>query len=303
MALHVLHGENYACYSAARFKRQTSGSVVCASCGYLVGVKDDKCYHCGRRNPGLFGFSLALRNLGHDAGFVPFVTGLCIVMYALPLALFGVEMGGGILGFLSPRWEGLFFFGASGAYPVFEHHRWWTVLSAAWLHGGLLHIGFNLMWIRQLAPGVGELYGPGRMVIIYIVAGAVGATASSLAGEFLNLPWPLGGAGSTVGASGSIFGLLGALVYYGRRGGSSWVGAQATSWALTMVMFGFIMPGVDNWGHAGGFVGGYLMGRLLDPLHPEQINHVFIAVILLALSVLAILASVVHVLMFYNLGS
>ena len=282
------------------FKRQTSGSVVCASCGYLVGVKDDKCYHCGRRNPALFGFAPALRSLGHDAGFVPFVTGLCIVMYALPLVLFGVEMGGGILGFLSPRWEGLFFFGASGSYPVFDHGRWWTVLSASWLHGGLLHIGFNLMWIRQLAPGVGELYGPGRMVIIYTASGVAGFTASSLAGEFLHLPWPLGGAGTTVGASASIFGLLGALVYYGKRGGSSSVGTQALSWALMMGMFGFIMPGVDNWGHAGGFAGGYLVGRLLDPLKSEQINHIFLAVVCLALTVLAILASVAHAYQFFR---
>ena len=281
------------------FKRQTSGSVVCASCGYLVGVKDDKCYHCGRRNPALFGFAPALRSLGHDAGFVPFVTGLCIVMYALSLALFGVSMSGGMLGFLSPQREGLFYFGASGAAPVFDYGRWWTVLSASWLHGGLLHIGFNVMWIRQLAPGVGELYGPGRMVIIYTVAGVTGFAASSLAGQFLNLPWPLGGAGLTVGASASIFGLLGALVYYGKRGGSSFVGGQALSWALTMGIFGFILPGVDNWGHAGGFAGGYLMGRLLDPLKPEQINHIFLAVVCLAFTVMAILASVIHANQFF----
>ncbi len=67
------------------FKRQTTGSVVCVSCGYLVGVNDDVCYHCGRRNPGLWGFAPAIRRLGHDVGFVPFVTGFCIVMYGLSL--------------------------------------------------------------------------------------------------------------------------------------------------------------------------------------------------------------------------
>jgi hypothetical protein len=49
------------------FKRQTTGSVVCASCGYLVGVRDETCYHCGRRNPGLWGFAPALRSLGNDS--------------------------------------------------------------------------------------------------------------------------------------------------------------------------------------------------------------------------------------------
>ena len=51
------------------FKRQTTGSVVCASCGSLVGVNDDTCYTCGRRNPGLWGFGPMLRAFGNDLGF------------------------------------------------------------------------------------------------------------------------------------------------------------------------------------------------------------------------------------------
>jgi len=280
------------------FKRQTSGSVVCVSCGYLVGVKDDRCYHCGRRNPALFGFAPALRSLGHDLGFVPFVTGFCAVMYVITLISGGINMGGGLFGFLSPSGLSLLTFGAAGAIPVFGYGRWWTVLSASWLHGGLLHIAFNLMWIRQLAPAVGELYGPGRMVIIYTVAGVVGFAASSLAGYYLAFLPFLQCARLTVGASAPIFGLLGALVYYGRRGGSSMVHGQAASWAITMFIFGLIMPGIDNYAHAGGFVGGYLAGRALDPLKPEQISHILIAVVCLALSVLAIVASFVHTILF-----
>jgi rhomboid protease GluP len=277
------------------FKRQTSGSVVCVSCGYLVGVRDDKCYHCGRRNPGLWGWAPALRSLGNDLGFVPFVTGTCIVMYGLSLlASGGGALGGGLLSFLSPSGPALIVFGASGALPVFGLHHWWTVLSAGWLHGGLLHIFFNLMWIRQLGPAVAEMYGPGRMVIIYTAGSVAGFTLSSVAGEMLAfLPIPvLRGADLTVGASAPIFGLLGALVYYGRRAGSSAVGSQAWNYAVLLFVFGFIMRGVDNYAHAGGFVGGYLAGRLLDPLTPERVKHMLAAVICLALSVLAIVASV-----------
>ena len=61
--------------------------------------------------------------------------------------------------------------------------RWWTVLSASWLHGGVLHILFNMLWVRQLGPATAEIYGPGRMVIIYTVAGAVGFTLSSVAAD------------------------------------------------------------------------------------------------------------------------
>jgi rhomboid protease GluP len=277
------------------FRRQRSGSVVCVSCGYLVGVKDDRCYHCGRRNPALFGFAPALRSLGHDLGFVPFVTGMCAVIFVLSLVIGGFSVSGGLFGFLSPGNAGLFSLGASGAYPVFEYGRWWTVLSACWLHGSFLHIVFNMYFVRQFAPDVGELYGPGRMVIIYVVSGIVGFTASSLAGHFLTqLPPPLSPGGFTVGASGCAFGLLGSLVYYGNRSGSRHVHAQAVSIATGAFIFGLLMPGIDNYAHAGGFAGGYLIGQALDPLKPEQINHIAIAVVLLGLSVLSILASYLH---------
>ena len=276
------------------FRRQTSGSVVCVSCGYLVGVRDDRCYHCGRRNPGLFGFAPALRSLGHDLGFVPFMIGFCGLMYAITVLVGGVNIGGGLLGILAPSGQALLVFGSSGAVPVFEFGRWWTVLSAQWLHGSLLHIFFNVMFIRQLAPGVGELYGAGRMVIIYTIAGICGFAVTSVVGQYLTLPWPLSGAPFTVGASASGFGLLGALVYYGRRTGSSLVRGQAISWAISAFVFGFIMQGIDNYAHAGGFVGGYLAGRALDPLKPEHITHMLVAVLCLAASVISIIVSVLH---------
>jgi rhomboid protease GluP len=276
------------------FRRQTTGSVVCTSCGYLVGVKDDRCYNCGRRNPGLWGFAPALRSLGHDLGFVPFVTGFCIVVWVLTLAWSRDEIGFNFpFNFLAPTGQALAIFGGSGAWPVFGLGRWWTVISAAWLHAGLLHIFFNLYWIRQLAPAVGELYGPGRMVIVYTIGGVLGFIASSLAGRYLAFLPFLQGATLTVGASAPIFGLLGALVCYGRRTGSSVVHGQAVSLALIMFVFGLVMPGIDNYAHAGGFVGGYLAAQLLNPLKPERVDHLLVAVILLAVSVLSVILSVI----------
>ena len=67
------------------FKRQRTGSVICTSCGVLVGVGDERCYNCNRWNPGLWGWAPAFRALGQDLGFVPFVIGTCIVVYALML--------------------------------------------------------------------------------------------------------------------------------------------------------------------------------------------------------------------------
>jgi rhomboid protease GluP len=65
------------------------------------------------------------------------------------------------------------------------------------------------------------------------------------------------------------------------------------SYALMLGVFGFIMPGVDNYAHAGGFGGGWLASRVLDPLKPERIDHIAIALACLALSVLSIVASII----------
>jgi rhomboid protease GluP len=280
-------------------KRQRTGSVICTSCGVLVGVNDDTCYNCGRRNPGLWGYAPALRSLGQDLGFVPFVTGTCVILYGLTL-LYTIASGGnvgmrGLFGMFAPGSLANFVFGASGAVPVVRYDRWWTVLSAGWLHGGILHILFNMMWVRQLAPATADLYGPGRMVIIYTAAGVGGFALSTAAGAFIpgNIPFFAGGL-FTVGASAPIFGLLGALVHYGKRGGSTAIGSQALSYALILGLFGFIMPGVDNYAHAGGFGGGWLAARVLDPLKPERVDHIAIALACLAATILSIVVSFIH---------
>jgi rhomboid protease GluP len=274
-------------------RRQTSGSVICTSCGVLVGVNDDRCYNCGRRNPGLWGYAPILRALGHDMGLVPFVIGTCVVLYVLTLLASGGNIGGGgLFSFLSPSLESVFRFGASGGVPVFRYGRWWTVLSAGWLHGSALHILFNMMALRQLGPAVADLYGPGRTVIIYTAASVVGFALSSFA-VYLPPILFLRGSTFTLGASASIAGLIGAILYYGHRSGSSIARSYATSYALMLVFMGFLMAGIDNYAHAGGFGGGYLAARLLDPLKPERIDHIVIAIGCLVASMLAIVTSVV----------
>lgn len=277
------------------FGRQTSGSVVCASCGRLVGVRDDVCLNCGRRNPGLWGFSPLLRRLGADLGFTKLLIGGCIALYAASLLLTpGAFQPRGLLNLLAPRWEALFLLGAAGPVPVFGLGHWWTVLSAGWLHGSLLHIFFNLMWVRQLAPPVAELYGAGRMILIWTAGSIVGFLASSAAGAFLP-PLPLLGSRApfTVGASASIFGLLGALLVYGRRSGHSALRQQVWGWTVAGLAFGFLVPGIDNWAHLGGLAGGAGVARALDPLRPERIDHVVAALACLVATLAAIVASVV----------
>jgi rhomboid protease GluP len=279
-------------------KRKTEGAVVCASCGVLVGVNDDRCYNCGRRNPGLWGYGPALRSLGQDMGFVPLVMGGTIILFALSLLLSRGQMQ---MMTLSPDGRILFLLGSSGAVPVFEAGRWWTLLTAGWLHGGVLHIFFNVLWIRQLGPAVAELYGPARMIIIYTLSSVAGFALSSIAGEFLWwMPvYFLRGAQYTVGASAAIFGLLGAAVYYGRRTGSSHASRIGLQYALIMGVFGLIFPGVDNYAHAGGFAGGYLTSMLLDPLKPERVDHMIGAALCLLATLIAVVASVITALPYF----
>jgi rhomboid protease GluP len=242
----------------------------------------------------LWGFAPVLRRLGNDLGFIPLIVygsgGMYVLALVLTVMFGGNIMGsGGPLGILAPREDIQVLLGASGAVPVFSYGMWWSVLSAGWLHASILHIVMNMLWVRNLGPATADLYGGPRMVIIYTAGSAAGFLLSSVLGLF---PLPKFGARLTVGASAPIFGLLGALMYYGQRSGSSIVHAEAKGYAVAFFVFGLIFPGVDNAAHAGGFIGGYLAGMLMDPLKPERVNHMIGALACMGATVLAILASI-----------
>ena len=271
-------------------KRQRTGTVLCTSCGVLVGVNDATCYNCGRHNPGLWGWAPVIRSLGHDLGFTRFIIGACCAIYVLSWALSGAPFGG----LMAPSPLVLDYLGESGAIPVFRDGQWLSVLTAGWLHGNLLHIAFNMIGVWQLLPSIVELYGPGRTVIVYTLAGVGGFLLSSTI-KWVAPGLPFLGAYYTIGASASIFGLIGAAAYYGRRSGSRIASNQAWSYAITMGAYSFLLGGgmVDNAAHIGGFAGGYLAGQLLDPLKHERVDHLIIAGVCLLASVGAIVPRII----------
>jgi rhomboid protease GluP len=165
-----------------------------------------------------------------------------------PEAIFQMR---GLFSFLSPGSRALYQLGMTGG-VAWEQKWWWTLLTAIYLHGGLLHIFFNLMWVRNLGPAMADVYGPARGFVIFTIAGAIGFLVSNVAS----------GAPS-IGASGSIFGLLAALIVYGRKHGSSMMTAQLWQWAIVVFAMGFFMSGVNNWAHGGGFAGGWVAAELL----------------------------------------
>ncbi len=235
-------------------------AILCPRCHKIVSAEAETCPHCGQRKPGLWGATATMRKLGLQLNFPHLITVFCGVLYLLALALdpSAIFQTQGLMQILAPSIQASFKLGVTGTVPIFAYKFWWTPITAIYLHGGLLHIFFNMMWVRQLGPVVEELFGPFRLFAIFTVAGITGFIASTLAGHEL-----------TLGASGSIFGLLAAAIAYGRRVGSQLFTRQFLQWAALLFVMGFVMPGVDNWAHGGGFVGGYAVAYVFSR-HSER---------------------------------
>jgi len=237
--------------------RKTTGTILCPSCGRLTSAEAAQCLVCGRRNPGMWGFAAPLRALFGRSSFTNVVTAACIAAYVVsllldPRAAFSAH---GLFDAFSPSNAALAALGGAGAVP-WQLGHWWTIFTGIYLHGGILHILFNVLWIRQLGPAVEQLFGPARLVVIFTVAGAVGFIVSNWVGH----PF-------TIGASGAVFGLLGAIVAFGKKRGGAFgamVLRQYGYMALLIFLLSFFMRAVNNAAHAGGFVGGLLAGLLIS---------------------------------------
>lgn len=249
-------------------------AILCPRCRKLISSDVPRCPFCGQARPGLWGATTWLRRLGLQVDFPHLITIAFVGLYVLALlldpgAIFNVR---GMMSLLAPSGEALFRLGSTGTAQVLRYDMWWTVITAIYLHGGLLHIFFNTMWVRQLGPLVEQLFGPWRLFVIFTVAGIVGFVCSAIVAPFAGLVIPFVGAyaRSSVGASGSIFGLLAAAIVYGRRSGSTLFTRQFLQWAVILFIFGLVFPGVDNWAHGGGFVGGYVTAWLFSQRPGER---------------------------------
>jgi rhomboid protease GluP len=233
-------------------------SILCPKCGLLISLSEKTCPYCGLRSPGARWRRLAVfRLLADPALMVKTVIGVNIGFFALSLLMDLPTAGltANPLRLLSPSDRSLFVLGATGAIPIDSYHRWWTLVSASYLHGGLLHIFFNMAAFRQLSAVVIREFGIRRMFAIYTLGGVAGFGVSYLAGV-----------GLTIGASAGVCGLVGAILFYGKSRGGAYGTAlykQVGMWMLIMFVFGFVVPGINNWGHAGGIAAGALLGYLL----------------------------------------
>jgi rhomboid protease GluP len=154
----------------------------------------------------------------------------------------------------------------------YDDFNWYRLLTATYLHGGLIHIGFNMMVLLDIGPVVEEVYGSARYFFFYTVCGISG---SLLSARFGSAP--------AVGASGAILGLIGVLIAITyRRGGAQiqQLRGRLISWVVTIFAIGLFFSGLrtDNWGHFGGLAAGFLLGRYFadrEPLNSRERNAAY----------------------------
>lgn len=232
--------------------------MLCPDCRKLISIDEPACPYCGLSRPGTLRWLAFLKRFSPGAlNVIKIIIYINCVFFLLSLFLNPSEMGftANPMGLLAPSSLSLFTLGATGAIPVAQYGRWWTLISASFLHGGLLHIFFNMAALSQLGPFVIQEFGAQRFIVIYILTGVAGFYLSLLAG----IPF-------TIGASASVCGLIGAILYYGKSQGGFYGQAiykQAMGWIAGLVVFGLLIPGINNWAHGGGLLAGILLGFLL----------------------------------------
>ena len=138
--------------------------------------------------------------------------------------------------------------------------EWWRLVSSMFLHGGMLHIAFNMIVLVQVGALVERMFGSLRFTLLYLIAGICGSLASVLWNPMVN----------SVGASGAIFGIIGGLLAFVRNPENGVpptiaksLRGSITGFLLFNVAAGLIYPYTDNAAHFGGLAGGYIAGLLL----------------------------------------
>ncbi|HXL22587.1 MAG TPA: rhomboid family intramembrane serine protease [Candidatus Dormibacteraeota bacterium] len=271
---------------------------ICPVCGSLVGINTSRCHECGTN----LNFSLAA--LGKKlSGVIGTDAPVTTVMLIANVMMFGVTlvmtMQAGKAGGLSSLWgiggEPTYHLGESLPFLYLQYlNEWWRLVTAMFLHGGLIHIGFNMMALFQLGPAVEELYGSSRFLFIYVVTGAFGFLCSSIGG----------GGHVSLGASGAILGLVGVLLAVtSKRGGSFARQLRSQLITSTVILFAMGLYGgiaIDNWAHGGGLAAGFALGKIFADRPPAGVNEKRLAAALGWLAGLAVIACFVFMVLHFK---
>jgi len=155
----------------------------------------------------------------------------------------------------------------------------YRLISYMFLHAGIIHMFFNMYSLYIVGPRVEDFYGKWKFLAIYVISGISGGLLSiAMNGDVVS-----------VGASGAIFGLFGALLYFGYnyRG---YIGSMIKSQILPIVIYnlviGFFISGIDMWGHVGGLIGGMLTSYVLGTIENKKYNAINILLVIIYLGFL-----------------
>jgi len=245
------------------------------------------CIRCGRQLPGLsFGKKICqwcVRHEAHQRGELaddapqpimatPWVrressVGLTQVIFGINVAVFlGMALAGSTIMDFSPQ-ETIQWGANFGPYTL--SGEWWRLLTCVFVHGGIIHIAFNMWCLWNLGALAESLYGRWTYAAIYLICG-VGASLASVM-------WHPGA--PSVGASGAIFGLAGALIAAFKLGEFSVPRAALSGTLRSLAMFvvynlifGQVIGTTDNAAHVGGLITGLILGALIALVAPQQ-NH------------------------------
>ena len=240
---------------------------MCPECRALVDRGHDTCPMCNSPMRsvarGVVGRSmdLSLPTHGRVTYVIAFVNGLLFLLTLI--ATMRASDGEFGLGMLLGSIDGvtLVRFGAKWG-PFIEQGDWWRLVAPVFLHGGVLHLAMNSWVLFDLGPGVERLYGRPKFLVMYILCGIGGATAS-----YLWSPRSV-----SIGASGAIFGLIGVMIgrsYQFRGSHATPERGMLIRWAVYMLLFGLIVPGIDNAAHIGGLIVGLGLGYLVADMPAE----------------------------------
>lgn len=232
---------------------------MCPHCRAFITTDDRVCPYCNtpvgpravdRRNPGEI-----MGGLIPHARFTTILILLINTGLYVATALYSMMQGRGNLFAIDP--ETLYDFGAKYPLAIVVGHQWWRLVTAGFLHGGLLHILMNSWVLFDLGAQVEEFFGTARLIIFYFLATVVGFYASMFWSPAIS-----------VGASAGLMGLIGAMIAFGMRERSHYGAALRgfyVRWALYGLALGFLLPGVDNAAHLGGLAAGFVAGFVTGP--------------------------------------
>ena len=136
--------------------------------------------------------------------------------------------------------------------PSIRAGDYYRLFTGMFLHGGIMHLALNCYSIYVIGAQVESFLGKAKFIVVYLFSGLTGALLSIT----------LNGSVGSVGASGAIFGLMGALLYFGyyyRVYLGNVVKSQILPLILINLFSGFVLPGIDNYAHIGGLIGGIII--------------------------------------------